>query len=162
DEDEEIAAATTTAAVDPVPAPEEVGEGGEEEHVPLSSAAGEKDTVIGDNVDQGTDSPPPADNADNLDIVADSVDNAVEAAAAAVEKVAAATYSAHAIGDVMAAMDSPSAAREDMSVDGDNSAPATPSEVGPSHVASPVSESLPPVISDNGAVDTASDNQSFA
>ncbi|KAJ2333563.1 hypothetical protein GGI00_002273, partial [Coemansia sp. RSA 2681] len=160
DEDEEIAAATTTAAVDPVPAPEEVGEGGEE-HVPLSS--GEKDTVIGDNVDQGTDAPPPADNADNLDIVADSVDNAVEAAAAAVEKVTAATYSAHAIGNVMAAMDSPSAVREDMSVDGDNSAPATPSaEVGPSHVASPVSEPLPPAVSDNGAVDTASDNQSFA
>ncbi|KAJ2742470.1 hypothetical protein GGI20_004461 [Coemansia sp. BCRC 34301] len=157
DEDEVIAAAATADPV--VPAPEEEGEG-EDEHMPLAvlaPAAEEEDIiVVDDNVGQDTDLPPPPPPAES---VGESADSAVEAAAAAVEKVAAATYSAHAIGNIIAAMDSPSAVRDDMSVDGDNSGPATPS----ADISAPsLPESLAPPAADNSAVDTASDNHAFA
>ncbi|KAJ2884723.1 hypothetical protein H4R27_001884 [Coemansia aciculifera] len=167
DEDEEItnslASQLPSGVANPVPAPEEG-----EEHVPpsvLVSAAGEDSAH---NTDQGA-NPLPADNVDNSSATQDngavSAESAVEAAAAAVEDVAAATYSAHAIGNLIAAaeLDSPIPGREDMSVDGDNSAPATPSAgavVDSTHATIPLAEALlPHAADDDGAANSFNDNQ---
>ncbi|KAJ2064183.1 hypothetical protein GGI17_001228 [Coemansia sp. S146] len=166
DEDEEIANSLASqlpsGVADPVPAPEEG-----EEHVPpsvLVSAAGEDSAH---NADQGA-NPLPADNVDNSatqDNGAVSAESAVEAAAAAVEDVAAATYSAHAIGNLIAAaeLDSPIPGREDMSVDGDNSVPATPSAgavIDSTHATIPLPEAfLPHAAEDDGAANSFNDNQ---
>ncbi|KAJ2878703.1 hypothetical protein GGI21_000642 [Coemansia aciculifera] len=168
-------AAAAAAVADPVPAPEEDEDVDVDEDVdedmPLS-AAGENDAAIeAENTNQDTELPPPpstdnADNADNsgiVDIVNSSFDNAVDAAVAAVEKVAVATYGAHSIGNLVAEEDSPlTAPREDMSVDGNNSAPATP--VASTSIDDPallLPEDLLPEPVDNSAADSASDNQFF-
>ncbi|KAJ2437917.1 hypothetical protein GGI03_009136 [Coemansia sp. RSA 2337] len=160
DEYEEIANNLTSqlpsGVTDPVPAPEQ----GEEAHVSVLVSPAVEDSAH--NADQGA-GPLPADNVDNVSATQDngavSAENAVEAAAAAVEDVAAATYSAHAISNLIAAAELDSPAREDMSVDGDNSAPATPSAgIDPATTSLP-EVLLPHAAEDDGAANSFSDNQ---
>lgn len=155
DEDEEIANSLTSqmpGVTDPVPAPEL----GQVLPSVLVSAAVEDSA---DNADQGT-NPLPADNSATQDNGAVSAENAVEAAAAAVEDVAAATYSAHAIGNLIAAAELESPIREGMSVDGDNSTPATPSAaIDPMNATISLPEVfLPHAAEDDGAANST-DNQ---
>ncbi|KAJ2819792.1 hypothetical protein GGI24_004679, partial [Coemansia furcata] len=136
DEDEEIASLPSQLPVTGPPSG----------HVPVLTSA------AASNADQGISS---ADNgATQVNDAADSAESAVAAAAAAVEDVAAATYHSHAIGNIAAVeLDSPVTGREDMSVDGENSVPATPSD--------PTNGLLPELLlpAESGAVNTTNNNE---
>ncbi|KAJ2690919.1 hypothetical protein IWW39_000428 [Coemansia spiralis] len=152
DEDEEIASSLASqlppdVATDPVPISDQVS----------------SPVLPSDNADQGVPPQPTDNSATQGNDSAGQAENAVEAAVAAVEDVAAATYSAHAIGNInaTAGFDYPAPDREDMSVDGDNSAPASPPAAVDSMSATmPLPEPVAqPAAEDGGAANYTNDNE---